>query len=59
MDNKKIINIYYQIYQIKGVGLKTVNLLKKKRLITFLIYYGNYLNHYRLEAYHQKSKIYE
>ena len=30
---------------IKGVGIKTTNLLKKKKLIIYLIYYGGYQSH--------------
>ena len=36
---------------LKGVGIKTTNLLKKKKLIIFLIYYGNYPNHTLIEVY--------
>ena len=42
---------------IKGVGLKTSNLLKKKKLIVFLICYGNYQNLIQIEVYLQKLKI--
>ena len=42
---------------LKGVGIKTTNLLKKKRLIIFLICYGNCLNLIQTEVCHQKSKI--
>ena len=42
---------------LKGVGIKTTNLLKKKKLIVFLIYCGNYLNPTRIEVCHQKLKI--
>ena len=42
---------------LKGIGVKTTNLLKKKRLIIFLIYYGSYQNHTQIEVYHQKLKI--
>jgi ATP-dependent DNA helicase RecG len=31
--------------KLKGVGDKTTSLLKKRKLIIFLIYYGNYPNH--------------
>ena len=44
---------------VKGVGIKTTNLLKKKKLIIFLIYYGNYQNLLQIAAYHQRLKIYE
>ena len=42
---------------IKGVGLKTSNLLKKKKLILFSICYGNYQNPIRIEVYLRKLKI--
>ena len=42
---------------LKGVGLKTSNLLKKKKLILFSIYYGNYQNPIRIEVYLRKLKI--
>ena len=42
---------------IKGVGLKTSNLLKKKKLIVFLICYGNYQNLIQIEVYLRKLKI--
>ena len=42
---------------IKGVGLKTSNLLKRKKLIAFLICYGNYQNPIQIEVYHQRLKI--
>ena len=31
--------------KLKGVGKKTTEILKKKKLITYLIYFGDYLNH--------------
>ena len=31
--------------KLKGVGKKTAEILKKKKLITYLIYFGDYLNH--------------
>ena len=43
---------------LKGVGIKTTNLLKKKKLIIFLIYCGNYQNHLLIDLYHQKLKIF-
>ena len=43
--------------KLNGVGIKTTNLLKKKKLIIFLIYYGNYLNHLLIEVILQKLKI--
>jgi hypothetical protein len=30
--------------KLKGVGKKTTEILKKKKLITYLIYFGDYLN---------------
>jgi hypothetical protein len=36
--------------KLKGVGSKTTALLKKRRLIIFLIYYGNYQNLILIEA---------
>ena len=40
--------------KLTGVGIKTMAiLLKKKKLIIFLIYYGDYPNHIRIEAYLQ------
>ena len=31
--------------KLKGVGKKTTEVLKKKKLITYLIYFGDYPNH--------------
>ena len=45
MDNKS--NYEYllsDLTSLKGVGIKTTNLLKKKILITFLILYVSYQN---------------
>ena len=42
---------------LKGVGIKTTNLLKKKKKILFLIFYGNYQKVTQIEVYHQKLKI--
>ena len=58
MDNKS--NYKYllsDLTTLKGVGIKTTKLLKKKKLITFLIYCGNYLNHTLIVVYLQKLKI--
>ena len=58
MDNKS--NYKYllsDLTALKGVGIKTTNLLKKKRLIIFLIYYGNYQNRIQIAHYHQRLKI--
>jgi len=55
MANKNNYNfLLSNLTQLKGVGPKTANLLKKKKLITFLIYYGDYLNHIQIEVYRQK-----
>ena len=35
--------------KLKGVGKKTTEVLKKKKLITYLIYFGDYLNHILIE----------
>ena len=42
---------------LKGVGIKTSKLLKKKKLIVFLIFYGNYQNPTLIEVYPLKLKI--
>ena len=39
---------------LKGVGSKTMNLLKKKGLIISLIYYGSCLSLILIEVYHLK-----
>ena len=39
---------------LNGVGVKTSNLLKKKRLKISLIYYGNYLDLIPIGVYHPK-----
>ena len=39
---------------LKGVGTKTKNLLKKKNINIYLIYYGNFQNLIQIEACHQK-----
>ena len=57
MNNKK--NYEYllsDLTSLKGVGSKTTDLLKKKRLIAFLIYYGSYQNPLQTKVFHQKSK---
>ena len=57
MDNKS--NYKYllsDLTSLKGVGIKTTNLLKKKKLIIFLIYYGNYQNHIQIEVLSSKIK---
>ena len=35
--------------KLNGVGKKTMEILKKKKLIIFLTYYGDYLNHIQIE----------
>ena len=35
---------------LKGVGKKTMEILKKKKLTTFLIYYGDYQNRIQIEV---------
>ena len=58
MNNKR--NYQYllsDLTSLKGVGIKTMNLLKKKKSIIFLIYCGNFQKHIPTEAYHQKLKI--
>ena len=58
MNNKSNYQIFIVRFNfLKGVGIKTMNLLKKKKSIIFLIYCGNYQNHIPTEAYHQKLKI--
>ena len=42
---------------LKGVGAKTTNLLKKRKSIIFLIYYGNCPNPIRIEVVRQKLRI--
>ena len=45
MDNNNTYKyLLSEINNLKGVGLKTSALLKKKKSITFLTYYGNYQN---------------
>ena len=59
MDNKsKYKYLLSDLSTLKGVGSKTTSLLKKKKLIIFLIYYGNYQNPTQIEVFHQKLKIY-
>ena len=40
--------------QLTGVGKKTMSILKKKKLIIFLIFYGDCLNPTLTEAYQVK-----
>ena len=52
MSNKKNHNyLLSDLTKLKGVGNKIANLLKKKRLILSLIYYGNYRNLIQIEVY--------
>ena len=39
---------------LKGVGTKISNLLKRKKINTILIYYGNCQNPILIEVYHLK-----
>ena len=41
---------------LKGVGIKTYNILKKKRLITYLIFYGDFQNLILIEVNLLRSK---
>ena len=44
---KKTNNYKYlleDLTKLKGVGKKTAEILKKKKLITYLIYFGDFLN---------------
>ncbi len=55
MNNKS--NYEYllsDLTNLRGVGIKTTNLLKKKGLIIFLTCYGNCPNHSQIEVYHRK-----
>ena len=49
MFNMKNMNNYdyllKDLTKLKGVGKKTTDILKKKKLTTYLIYFGDYLNH--------------
>ena len=40
--------------KIKGIGKKTMEVLKKKKLITYLIFCGDYQNHIQIEVLYQK-----
>ena len=58
MNNKS--NYEYllsDLTNLKGVGTKTTNLLKKKKINNILTYYGNYQNLIQTEANQQKLKI--
>ena len=48
MDNNTYKYLLSDLKNLKGVGLKTSNILKKKKLIISLIYYGSYLNHIQI-----------
>ncbi len=55
MDSKS--NYKYllsDLTSLKGVGIKTTNLLKKNKLIISLICCGNYQSSILIEVYHQK-----
>ena len=41
--------------KLKGVGKKTTEVLKKKKLITYLIYFGDCLSHILTE--HKKTRL--
>ena len=43
--------------KLKGVGTKTTNLLKKRKLIIFLTCYGSCLNPSQIEVVRQKLRI--
>ena len=50
---KNINNYEYllsDLTKLNGVGEKTMEILKKKKLIIFLICYGDYLNLIQIEA---------
>ena len=36
--------------KLNGVGKKTMEILKKKKLIIYLIYYGGYQSHIQIEV---------
>ena len=57
MTNNTYKYLLSDLKEIKGVGIKTSNILKKKRLIIFLICYGNYQKHIQIEANLRKLKI--
>ena len=44
MVNKTYKYLLSDLKNLKGVGLKTANILKKKELTIYLIYYGDCLN---------------
>ena len=58
MNNKS--NYQYllsDLTALRCVGIKTRNLLRKKKLIIYLIYCGGFPNLIRIEAYQLKLKI--
>ena len=49
MKNKNNYEYLLQdLSKLKGVGKKTTEILKKRKLIIYLIYYGDYLNHIQI-----------
>ena len=57
MINNKHNYLLSDLKEFKGVGSKTYNILKKKKLIIFLIFYGDFLNLISTEVNLLKSKI--
>ena len=57
MINNKHNYLLSDLKELKGVGSKTYNILKKKKLIIFLIFYGDFLNLISTEVNLLKSKI--
>ncbi len=58
MDNKTNYEfLLADLSSLKGVGNKTTALLRKKKLIIFLIFYGNYPSLIQIEAYQLKLMI--
>jgi len=45
MKNNNYEYLLNDLTKLNGVGVKTMEILKKKKLIIYLIYYGDYLNH--------------
>ena len=43
-NNKNYEYLLKDLTNLKGVGIKTMEILKKRKLIIYLIYYGDYLN---------------
>ena len=57
MANNTYKYLLSDIKKLKGVGFKTAQLLKKKRLILYLIYYGDCQKLIRIDQNPQKLKI--